>query len=316
MSTADDRAGAPKHPIISGAIVGTVEISIMYPWEFVKRQMQLQQCASLLTQQAGESALFRDSLHCASETVRVHGIRGLYCGFDGWVVLAGPRAGCRFAAFEGSMSVARGWGVSSEGQLGLADTVCGFIAGIVEAAAVQTPNQAVSVRMLHDQSPAGPQRYRGLNSLQTARLIYREHGLVNGFFCGLEPAVVKGAAVNCIRFPIFGFIKRALQRDDPAPRPLPPHQAMLAGGLAGGVSAVLTQPIDTVMGNMLGLEAARYRSSLDCARALVRAGGIRALYHGLGTRVVRVVVEIGLTFALYEQISPIVDRWLATRWRG
>ena len=39
----------------------------------------------------------------------------------------------------------------------------------------------------------------------------------------------------------------------------------------------------------------------------VRAGGVGALYYGLGTRVARVIVEMSLTFTLYEQISPIVD---------
>ena len=45
-------------------------------------------------------------------------------------------------------------------------------------AAVQTPNQAVSVKMLHDQSPAGSQRYRGLNFFQTSKIeFYRSRGL-------------------------------------------------------------------------------------------------------------------------------------------
>lgn len=205
-------------------------------------------------------------------------------------------------------------GVHGERQLAAADGVCGLIAGAIEAAAVETPMQAISIKMLHDQSPAGPHKYRGLSFVQVARAIHAEHGLRRGFYCGVQPTVLKGAAVNCIRFPAFNAIKRALQADTPpgehAPLPLPPAQAIVAGGSAGALSVLLTHPIDTVMGNMQGLESGRYRNAFDCARALVRAGGVQSLYFGMSTRIVRVVAEVGLSFSLYEQLSPALDRWL------
>ena len=68
------------------------------------------------------------------------------------------------------------------------DTACGFGAGLCEAALAQTPNQAISTKMLHDASPAGSQRYRSF--VHATRSIYAEHGFWRGFFCGLEPAVL------------------------------------------------------------------------------------------------------------------------------
>ena len=93
--------------------------------------------------------------------------------------------------------------------------------------------------------------------------------------------MIKGASTNCIRFPVFGAIKRALQDPD-ADRPLPPLQAMLAGGTAGAISAGATHPIDTILGNMQAgpRESGRYASSWQCGRALVTAGGVRAPYFG------------------------------------
>ena len=64
------------------------------------------------------------------------------------------------------------------------------------------------------------------------------------------------------------------------------------------------------MGNMQGLESARYASSAQCARLLVAAGGVRALYYGLPTRLVRVALEMAITFTAYEHVSPVVDRAL------
>ena len=76
------------------------------------------------------------------------------------------------------------------------------------------------------------------------------------------------------------------------------------------MSAVSTQPIDTVKANMMGLEAGRYQSSFGCAAELVRAGGPLALMNGVGPRVVRVFIEVGLQFSLFESIGRLIDRAL------
>ena len=82
---------------------------------------------------------------------------------------------------------------------------------------------------------------------------------------------------------------------------------MLAGGVAGAISAVASQPVDTVKANMMGLDRHRYASSLACARAIVAADGPAALWNGVRPRVVRVFFEVGLQFAFFEQCTKIVD---------
>jgi len=283
-----------NHPIITGAVVGATEISVTFPLEFVKRQLQLQQQASALSRAA--SVQFKGPLHCISHTVRTYGPTGLYCGFASFIVFAPPKAAIKFGIFEG---------LSGQVQ---SEAACGLVAGLVEAGLGQTPNQAISTKMLHDASPAGAKRYRGF--LHAVRMIYSEHGLVRGFFCGVEPACLKGAMTNTIRFPVFGMLKRLLQRDDERIQPLPPVQAMMAGGIAGAISAVITQPVDTVMAQAQGLESSKFTNTLTCARQLVQHGGWRALYFGLPTRCVRVFLEIGLQFSFYEQVSPLLDRLL------
>lgn len=54
----------------------------------------------------------------------------------------------------------------------------------------------------------------------------------------MAPAVLKGAVTNCIRFLGYGVITRAIRNGD---EDLTPAQTMLAGGVAGAVSAVLSQ---------------------------------------------------------------------------
>ena len=58
----------------------------------------------------------------------------------------------------------------------------------------------------------------------------------------------------------------------------------------------------------MGLDRSRYASSLDCARAIVRADGPAALFNGVRPRVVRVFFEVGLQFALFGEVSKLVDK--------
>ena len=297
-----------NHPVLSGMTVGVMEISITFPLEFVKRQLQLQQQASALSRAA--AVHFTGPLHCALHTLRTNGPTGLYCGFSSFIVFAGPKAAIKFSVFDGLMAFSRRNG-HAQANPAMADTACGLVAGLSEAGLGQTPNQAISTKMLHDASPAGAQRFKSFP--HAVRLIYAEHGFIGGFFCGLEPALIKGMATNSIRFPVFGGLKRLLQGgdgEDGAKGPLPPSQALLAGGTAGAISAVITQPIDTVMAQAQGLESKKFRGTLQCARDLVAAGGWRSLYFGLPTRCARVFLEMALQFALYEHVSAELDRRL------
>ena len=107
-----------------------------------------------------------------------------------------------------------------------------------------------------------------------------------------------------IRFVLYGeFVERLRARSDrPGAHgaPVALWESMAAGGLAGAVSAVASQPIDVVRANMMGLDAKQYASSLSCAGAILRGGGVPALFLGVGPRVCRVFVEEALKFSLFE----------------
>ena len=298
------------YPVTAGAVVGTVEIAVTFPLEFVKRQMQLQQLAS---PRALNSAVktFHSPWHCATLTLHNKGLRGLYAGFSGWVLFAGPRSAIRFGTFDAlhRMMPTTNTNISNRAR----DSLAGLGAGMAEAALAQTPNQAIAVKMIHDQSPGGDKRFTSF--AHAARCIYAEYGIRRGFFCGLQPALVKGASTNMIRFCIFNSLKRISLGEAEARKPLPPFEAMCAGAFAGAVSAILTQPVDTVMAMMQGLESEKFRRMglLGCGRALVHAGGVRCLFHGMTSRLLRVSLEVALQFSLFEQVNALL---VSLSWGG
>ena len=154
---------------------------------------------------------------------------------------------------------------------------------------------------MHDAN--GPQRMRGLP--HAVYTLAREQGLAEGFFGGTAATVLKGAVNNCIRFALYSELKKVFCAAGEAPDPA---TSLAIGGLAGGVSAVVTHPVDTIKSNLQGLTAHRYSGNLDCARQIIREKGfVNGLYLGIKPRVVRVVIENAILFSVFEVLSRRLD---------
>jgi solute carrier family 25 citrate transporter 1 len=276
---------------LAGGVAGSMEIAVTYPLEYIKTNIQLQHGAA-----GTGSGYSGGAVHCFRETVKTRGLRGLYSGCAPWFLFAGPRSAVRFAAFDflsEDASKTASW-----------DFLCGLGAGACEAALCQTPNQSIQIKLLHDASPAVVvKRYSHFPFPRAVAAIARHHG-VRSFYDGLYPAVAKGALTNCVRFVGYKGLLRAAGKEEHATA----LESFGAGAVAGAISAVISQPVDTVKANMMGLDRSLYKSSLDCARAIVKADGARALWNGGGPRLVRVFFEVGLQFALFGEVSKLVDK--------
>jgi len=81
----------------------------------------------------------------------------------------------------------------------------------------------------------------------------------------------------------------------------------LAGGVAGAASVAGNNPIDVVKTNMQGLDAHKYNGPMDCARQIWKHEGVGGFYKGIMPRMTRVVLDVALTFTLYENIKNFMD---------
>lgn len=81
----------------------------------------------------------------------------------------------------------------------------------------------------------------------------------------------------------------------------------LSGGLAGAASVYANTPVDVVKTNMQGLEAKKYKGAMDCFLTIFKNEGIRGLYKGTVPRLSRVVLDVALTFTLFEYIKAGLD---------
>ncbi|GAB5035288.1 tricarboxylate transport mitochondrial [Nannochloropsis oceanica] len=321
-STQPDPAPPPRHaltPILAGGLAGWIEICITFPCEFTKTQCQLKQHYQLKK--------FTGPLDCVRYTLRTKGPFGLYKGLMPWLVFAFPRSAVRFSTYEyASHALQNGWGHNDGGgkKDPLLTMTAGTLAGAMEFLTVGTPMQCIQIKMAQDSYSLKP-RFAGFADAVVG--IVRMEGFWGGLYAGTGPTVLKGALNNCIRFSTYSELKHLYQQFKTGDiiisssssssatttvfvenlAPLNAAESMLLGAISGGLSAVATHPIDTVKSNMQSIGGGGYSTSWDCFTKILQSQGLLGLYRGMSPRFIRVCLEIGLHFTMYERIARYLD---------
>lgn len=187
------------------------------------------------------------------------------------------------------------------------DVVGGGAAGMAGVAAGM-PFDTAKVRL---QSPQLGFKGVGDCLLRTAR----EEG-VRALYKGMSVPLCSQIVIQGMVFGSYGFAERQLRggslfggaaEEAPAAaggRGGSTATLLLAGSFAGLVSTPLMTAVETVKIKLqLQRGAAGFTGPIDCARQLVRAGGLRALFPGLAATLAREVPSYGVYFATYEELK-------------
>ncbi|KAL8569866.1 hypothetical protein ACOMHN_038559 [Nucella lapillus] len=276
-----------------GGITGGLEICITFPTEYVKTQLQLDE-------RSGVQKRYTGPWNCVTVTVKEHGVRGLYRGLS--VLLYGsiPKSAVRFGAFEEFKK-------HMVGPDGVLDPrhrlLCGLGAGIMEAIFAVTPMETVKVKFINDQTSAKP-HYRGF--FHGVSQIVKEQG-IHGVYQGLTPTIIKQGSNQAMRFFVMETMKEWYRGDDKTMR-VPTLITGLFGATAGAVSVFGNTPVDVVKTRLQGLDAHKYKNTLDCAIKIFKHEGPRAFYKGTVPRLSRVTLDVAITFMIYDNFMHFFNR--------
>lgn len=279
--------------IIAGGITGGIEICITFPTEYVKTQLQLDE--------KGAAKKYDGIVDCVKKTVRGHGFFGLYRGLS--VLLYGsiPKSAVRFGSFEtfkGVMQREDGT-LSPSGRL-----LCGLGAGVCEAIFAVTPMETVKVKFINDQRTEKP-RFRGF--FHGVGIIVKEQG-ISGVYKGLTATIMKQGSNQAIRFFVMETLKEMYKGEDKK-KPVPKYIVGIFGAIAGAASVYGNTPIDVVKTRMQGLEASKYKNTLDCAVKIWKHEGPRAFYKGTVPRLGRVCLDVAITFMIYDSFMDLFNKF-------
>ena len=87
----------------------------------------------------------------------------------------------------------------------------------------------------------------------------------------------------------------------------------MAGGFAGFCSTMANNPVDVVKTKMQGVDSGKYKGFADCFASVYKDQGVRGFYMGIAPRLVRVILDVSLTFAIFHQLKRTVTNIIAAR---
>jgi len=283
-----DGKGSPIKSIISGGITGGIEICITFPTEFLKTKMQLYKEFSQ-----------KGLRYTINDTYTRYGIPGFYKGLSVLLFFSVPKTGVRFGTNQWLKENV----FTDFKKSRMHSFLAGIGAGITEAVLVVTAQETLKTKLIHDKLKETP-KYKGLFDGVTQ--IYAAEGF-KGVYRGLFPTILRQGSNQGVRFLVYEESKRIGARMFNTTE----NNAVVsffAGGIAGAASVFANTPVDVVKTNMQGLEAKKYKNGMDCFVQIAKTEGVRGLYKGTVARLGRVVLDVAITFTLYEQINNFLKK--------
>lgn len=255
---------------VAGCLGGCAGILVGYPLDTVKIHMQTQD---------HRNPKYRGTWHCFRTLLAKESVTGLYRG------MSSPMAGV--AAVNAIV-----FGVYGHTQKQLSEPdhlsahfLAGASAGIAQTP-VCSPIELAKTR-LQLQSPTG-NGYSG--PMHCLVHIYRREGY-RGLFKGLGITFLREAPSYGAYFLTYEALTRS---DEPVSTP----RMLLAGGLAGTASWIISYPLDVIKSRIQAETTGRYSGAIDCLRKSVRTEGYTCLYRGLNSTILRAFPTNAATFAV------------------
>eukprot|EP00566_Odontella_aurita_P010076 CAMPEP_0113574384 /NCGR_PEP_ID=MMETSP0015_2-20120614/27120_1 /TAXON_ID=2838 /ORGANISM="Odontella" /LENGTH=426 /DNA_ID=CAMNT_0000477521 /DNA_START=76 /DNA_END=1356 /DNA_ORIENTATION=- /assembly_acc=CAM_ASM_000160 len=283
----------PADLAVAGAIATMIGDACLHPIDCVKTLQQSGSGASLGFVAAGRK-IFADQ-----------GVGGFYSGLGTYIAADGGAGAVKFATYE----VIKKW-VSDrvpEEYVGAALFGCAA-AAYMASSVVLIPGELIKQRMQMGQAS-------GFTSAVSS--IWKNDG-ITGFFAGYQGVWLRDIPYTALELGIYDNIKTAFLKyrknkaaaeggGDGAAAEISQADEIIAGGIAGGITGYLTNPLDLIKTKLM-VEGDLYSGLGDAARRTFQDGGLSALFHGAGARVGYILPFCALYLPVYEVIKRRLER--------
>ncbi|CAG2054073.1 unnamed protein product [Timema podura] len=172
--------------------------------------------------------------------------------------------------------------------------LAGASAGFVQSF-VCSPMELVKTRIQIQQNNRSSYK----NPLDCLVKVARTEGYSRGVFKGLGVTILRDVPAVCSYFLAYELMTRSYAA------PISTLHMLIAGGLAGTFSWVVTYPVDVIKSRLQADGVGKYDGLMDCFRKSVRSEGFSFLTRGLTSTILRAFPTNAATFT----VVTWVFRW-------
>ncbi|RZR72544.1 hypothetical protein BHM03_00014482 [Ensete ventricosum] len=256
-------------------------------------------------------------LRAATNILRHEGLRGFYRGFATSFAGTIPAR----ALYMGALEVTKSAVGAATLRLGVpepaasvAASAAGGISAAIAAQVIWTPIDVVSQRLMVQGSAAAAAKYRG--GVDAFKKILYSDG-VRGLYRGFGMSILTHAPFNAVWWASYSLSQRLIwgcigYHMGGGGELKPGHGTVVAvqgmgAAVAGGASVVVTMPLDTIKTRMQVLDdGGGERMTIGrTVSSLLREGGWRACYRGLGPRWASASLSATTMITTYEFLKRL-----------
>nr|XP_019009047.1 solute carrier family 25 (mitochondrial iron transporter), member 28/37 [Kwoniella pini CBS 10737]OCF47828.1 solute carrier family 25 (mitochondrial iron transporter), member 28/37 [Kwoniella pini CBS 10737] len=225
------------------------------------------------------------------------GLRSLWRGVASVILGAGPAHAAHFGMYEFIREISGGRG---EGWSGVAGTALAGAAATISSDALMNPFDVIKQRMQIRNSP-----HRTV--LSCAKTVYAREGLA-AFYVSYPTTLTMSVPFTAVQFTAYESLKTLLNPDGS----YSPITHCTAGGIAGGLAAAVTTPLD-VAKTLLQTRGSNSDPRIRAARSMGEAlriikdrDGWRGLRRGMLPRVLTVAPSTAISWMSYEFFKVLI----------
>ncbi|XP_044586764.1 mitochondrial basic amino acids transporter isoform X2 [Cotesia glomerata] len=267
---------------IAGCLGGSAGLIVGYPLDTIKVHLQVQNT---------KNPTYRGTWHCFQSILHKESIHGLYRG------MSSPLAGV--AALNAIV-----FGVYAQAQKHIikdpnnltSHFFAGALAGLAQAPII-CPLELAKMRLqLQENSVKSPKKiYSGPITCMID--ILRQKG-IRGVFTGFWVTVVREVPSLGLYFSTYELLTRNIYFNFANKNEITTFHMLMAGGFAGIGSWLFTYPIDVIKSRIQADQNGRYKGSIDCLKKSVREDGVKCLFRGLNSTILRAFPTNAVTFTV------------------
>ncbi|KAJ3070739.1 asparaginyl-tRNA synthetase [Podochytrium sp. JEL0797] len=243
------------------------------------------------------NAIYSSISNAMTRITTAEGATALWRGVSSVVMGAGPAHALSFAVYE-YCKVA--FAAEHEGNRVLESAAAGAFATLAHDG-LMTPFDVIKQRM---QLQSGSQH---TNTLSCARTIFRTEGL-RAFYMSYPTTLAMNIPFHMIHFSSYEWMKRNL---NPSGK-YDPVSHCIAGGLAGGLAAAVTTPLDVVKtllqtrGVSEVAAVRRVDGFKQAVQVVARRDGVKGFFRGFQPRVLTNIPATAISWTTYEALKVFI----------
>ncbi|XP_052865600.1 mitochondrial basic amino acids transporter [Anopheles cruzii] len=270
----------------AGCLGGCAGVLVGFPFDTVKVHLQTQD---------HRRPLYRGTVDCFRKIVAREGVHGLYRG------MSSPMAGVAVVnaiVFGVYGNIQRR---TEQPDALYSHFLAGTAAGLAQSV-VCSPMELIKTRLqLQDNLPKTAERFSG--PLDCSRHIWRREG-VRGIFRGFGITAVRDMPGFSSYFVAYEYMVRYVANPSP-------FVILMAGGLAGTFSWLLTFPMDVIKSRLqadgISSGGRQYRGLVDCVRKSYASEGLGFLSRGLASTLLRAFPMNAVCFLVVSYTMKLFD---------